>query len=367
MTTFFRCWAEIDIEAMRSNLRTIRSMVRPGVRIIAVVKADAYGHGLPEVARQLDRDVDLFGVASLSEARTIRSTGAQAPVLILGPALPEEREPILDEAFIPTVSTVEEAAEYAKCVRAGERMPVHFAIDTGMGRIGSSEEEANQIFRAICAMSQLQVTALSSHLPVADEDENYTARQLALFRAIAARLRPEDGPAAILNSAGVMRFGQGAVHGDLVRVGLSVYGISPLRDFQEKFRPAMTLKTRVVLIRSLDAGRSISYGRTFVTPRQMKVATLCAGYGDGIDRHLSGQETDVLIRGRRCRLLGRVTMDQVMVDVTHLQRVEPGDEVVLFGRQGDQEILASELAAKAGTIAWEIFTGITKRVLRIYF
>ena len=152
-----------------------------------------------------------------------------------------------------------------------------------------------------------------------------------------------------------------------MRVGLSVYGISPLRDFQGKFRPAMTLKTRVVLIRSLEAGRSISYGRTFVTPCQMKVATLCAGYGDGIDRHLSGQETDVLIRGRRCRLLGRVTMDQVMVDVTHLQHVEPGDEVVLFGRQGDQEILASELAAKAGTIAWEIFTGITKRVMRIYF
>ena len=202
----------------------------------------------------------------LSEARTIRSTGAQAPVLILGPALPEERQPIVDEAFIPTVSTVEEAAGYAKCVPAGERMPVHFVIDTGMGRIGSSEEEASQIYCAICAMSQLQMTALSSHLPVADEDENYTARQLERFRAIAARLLPENQPAAILNSAGVMRFGTGTMHGDLVRVGLSVYGISPLRDFQGRFRPAMTLKTRVVLVRSLGAGRSISYGRTFVTP-----------------------------------------------------------------------------------------------------
>jgi alanine racemase len=126
------------------------------------------------------------------------------------------------------------------------------------------------------------------------------------------------------------------------------------------------MKTRVVLVRSLGPGRSISYGRTFVTAGQTKVATLCAGYGDGVDRHLSGQETDVLIRGRRCRLLGRVTMDQLMVDVTHLERVEPGDEVVLIGRQGDQEILASEIATKAGTIAWEIFTGITKRVVRIY-
>jgi alanine racemase len=366
MTTSLRCWAEIDIEAMRSNLRTIRSMVAPGVRLIAVVKADAYGHGLPEVARQLDRETDLFGVASLSEAQTIRSTGAQAPVLILGPALPEERQTIVDDLFIPSVSTVEEAKGYAECVRPGDRFPIHFVIDTGMGRIGSSEEEADQVFSAVSVMTQLQVKAVSSHLPVADEDENYTVRQLARFRAIAASLLAEEQPAAILNSAGVMRFGRSATPGDLVRVGLSVYGISPLSTFQEKFRPAMTLKTRVVLVRLLGPGRTISYGRTFVTTGQTKVATLCAGYGDGINRHLSGQATDVLIQGRRCRLLGRVTMDQVMVDVTHLDHVEPGDEVVLFGRQGDQEILASELASKAGTVAWEIFTGITKRVVRIY-
>ena len=366
MTTSFRCWAEIDIEAMRSNLRTIRSMVAPGVRLIAVVKADAYGHGLPEVARQLDRETDLFGVASFSEARTIRSAGALAPVLILSPALPEERQTIVDDEFIPSVSAVEEAKGYAECLGSGRRLPVHFVIDTGMGRIGSSEEEGEQIFRTISGMHQLQVTAVSSHLPVADEDENYTDEQLARFRAIAASLLPEEQPAAILNSAGVMRFGLRARPGDLVRVGLSVYGISPLGAFQGKFRPAMTLKTRVVLVRLLGPGRSISYGRTFVTTRPTKVATLCAGYGDGIDRHLSGQATDVLIHGRRCRLLGRVTMDQIMVDVTHLDRVEPGDEVVLFGRQGDQEILASEVASKAGTIAWEILTGITKRVVRIY-
>ncbi|MBV9299969.1 MAG: alanine racemase [Verrucomicrobia bacterium] len=366
MNTCFRCWAEIEIEAMRANLRTIRSLVSSEVRIIAIVKADAYGHGLSEVARQLDRDVDLFGVANLSEARIIRSTGAVAPILILGPALPEERQTIFDEAFIPSVSTVEEAAGYAKCVPPGEWMPIHFVIDTGMGRIGSSEDEADQIFRAICDMSELRVTALSSHLPVADEDENYTARQLERFRALGAHLLPELQPVTVLNSAGVMRFGKRARAGDLVRVGLSVYGISPLEDFQDKFRPAMTLKTRVVLVRAFGPGRSVSYGRTFVTPRKMKVATLCAGYGDGVDRHLSGQETDVLIKGHRCRLLGRVTMDQIMVDVTHLQRVESGDEVVLFGRQGENEILVSELATKAGTIAWEIFTGITKRVERVY-
>jgi alanine racemase len=365
-TSSFRCWAEIDIEAMRSNIRAIRSMIANGVRIIAVVKADAYGHGLSEIARQLDRDVDLFGVANLVEGQTIRSTGARAPILILGPALPEERRKIVEETFIPTVSTVEEAAGYAECVRAGERLPVHFVVDTGMGRIGLCADKADYVLRAIRQMPQLQMTALSTHLPVADEDENYTARQLQRFRATAGHLLAQHQPATVLNSAGVMRFGNQAKPGDLVRVGLSIYGVSPLSQFQSRFRPAMTLKTRVTLVRTLGPGRSISYGRTFVTPSQMTVATLSAGYGDGVDRHLSGKDTDVLIRGRRCRLLGRVTMDQIVVDVSHLEQVKPGEEAILIGRQGDEEILASELATKAGTIAWEVFTGITKRVVRVY-
>jgi alanine racemase len=366
MTASFRCWVEIDVEAMRSNIRSVRSSVAHGVRIVAIVKADAYGHGLSEIARRIDSDVDMFGVANLGEGQMIRAAGARAPILLLGPALPEERQKIVEEAFIPTVSTVQEAAGYAECVRAGDRLPIHFVIDTGMGRIGLSEEEAGHVLRAIREMPCLQMTALSTHLPVADEDEGDTARQLELFRAAAGRLQTQAEPATVLNSAGVMRFGKLAKPGDLVRVGLSIYGVSPLSEFQERFRPAMTLKTRVTLVRTLGCGRSISYGKTFVTPGQMTVATLAAGYGDGIDRHLSGQETDVLIRGRRCRLLGRVTMDQIVVDVGHLERVEPGEEAVLIGRQGDQEILASELAAKAGTIPWEIFTRITKRVIRVY-
>jgi alanine racemase len=365
MTESFRCWAEIDIEAIRSNLLAIRSLIAADVRVIAVVKADAYGHGLPEVARRLDGDVDSFGVASLSEAQVIRSAGARASVVILGPALPSERQTICREGFVPTVSNIEEAAEYAKWVPAGAQTPIHFVIDTGMGRIGLSDKEAEHALRSIHAMPQLRVAALSSHLPVADEDEDYTAQQLERFRGLAGLLSG-DQPETILNSAGVLRFGRGARPQDFVRVGLSIYGISPLSEFQRKFRPAMTLKTRVVLVRALGPGRSISYGRTFVTSGPTKVATLCAGYGDGFDRHLSGRETDVLIKGRRCRLLGRVTMDQIMVDVTHLDGVEPGDEAVLFGRQGDQEIPVSEIASKAGTIAWEIFTGITKRVVRVY-
>src|SRR5260370_1945258 len=328
----------------------IRSMMANGVQIIAVVKADAYGHGLSEIARRLDRDVDLFGVANLVEGQTIRSTGARAPILILGPALPEERQKIVEEWFIPTVSTVEEAVGYAECVGAGERVPIDFVIDTGMGRIGLWEEEADRVLRAIREMPQLRMRALSTHLPVADEDENYTASQLQRFRRAASRLLAQDEPATVLNSAGVMRFGNQARPGDLVRVGLSVYGVSPLSEFQQRFRPAMTLKTRITLVRTLESGRTISYGKTFVTPSQMTVATLGAGYGDGIDRHLSGYETDVLIRGRRCRLLGRVTMDQIVVDVSHLERVEPGEEVILIGRHGADETLPPHLATTPGTI-----------------
>jgi alanine racemase len=364
MTGSLRCWSEINIDAMRFNLGVLRSLVAPAVRMIAVIKADAYGHGLPEIACRLDQNVDLFGVASLAEGQTIRAAGAQAPILILGPALPEERATIVEEGFIPSVSTIDEARAFAKCVRS--ELPVHFVIDTGMGRIGSSEQEAEETLRAILAVPQLRVGAISTHLPVADEDEDYTREQLDRFRALTMRLCKDGKPAAVLNSAGVIRFGQIAMPGDFVRVGLALYGISPIAEFQAKLKPAMALKTRVVLVRWLGPSRSISYGRTFVTREPMKVATLSAGYGDGVDRHLSGQETDVLIHGRRCRLLGRVTMDQVMVDVTGLEQVEPGDEAVLFGRQGNGEILASEVAFKAGTIAWEVFTGITKRVARIY-
>jgi alanine racemase len=366
MTASCRCWAEIDIRSLRRNILTIRSMTGQKARVIFVVKADAYGHGLTELALRLDRDVDLFGVANLVEAQTIRATGSLTPILILSPALPEERQMIVNEKFIPIISTVQEAIEYAKCVPTGERLDVHFAVDTGMGRIGLGEEEAGKALETIRQMNAIRVAAISSHLPVADEDRDYTVSQLDRFRAVAGRFGCAGAETTVLNSAGVICFGKQCEPGELVRVGLAIYGISPLSGSQHYFCPALSLKARVCLVRTLGAGRSISYGRTFIANSEMRVATLSAGYGDGIDRHLSGQENDVLIRGRRCRMLGRVTMDQIMVDTSHLDHVETGEEVVLIGRQGNEEILASEVAAKAGTIAWEIFTGITKRVARIY-
>jgi alanine racemase len=262
------------------------------------------------------------------------------------------------------ISTLGEAAGYAANVPPGEQFGIHFVIDTGMGRIGLWLEEAVEALQAIRQMPQLQVTALSSHLPVADTDPEYTRAQLERFKQGTSDLGVEN--VTVLNSAGVLRFGNWTKPGDLVRAGLAVYGVSPIEEFQKRMQPALTLKTRVGLVRSLGPGRNISYGRTFLTARPTKVATLSAGYGDGLPWQLSGHDADVLIRGTRCRVLGRVTMDQIMTDVTHLDGVSEGEEVVLIGRQGDEEILATEIAERAGTIAWEILTRLTKRVERVY-
>lgn len=364
MTTTYRCWAEVDAEALRHNVRALRSFLLPGVQIVGVVKADAYGHGLSELARLIDEDVDLFGVANVAEGLEIRRAGAHSPVLLLGPALPSERVVVVKERFIPPISTVEEASAYNETVADSHTLPIHFVIDTGMGRIGLWGEEAGTTLKLIRQLPRLSVVAVSSHLPVADEDLLYTSEQFHRFRREAAELFPDGMPATILNSAGVLHLGQDLRAGDLVRVGLALYGISPLPEFQHRFLPALTWKTRVTLVRTLGPGRSVSYGRTFITPREMKIATLAVGYGDGYQRHLRNAE--VLIREKRCRVVGRVTMDQIMVDVSALDHVELGEEAVLIGRQGNERILARELAERAGTIAWEIFTGITRRVVRVY-
>src|SRR5258708_15965692 len=268
-----------------------------------------------------------------------------------------------DPRLIPVVSPAEEGMGYAEATKEPP-LPIHFVIDTGMGRIGLWEEEVIDELRSIQAMKKLHVESISTHLPVADEDPVYTLHQLERARAQIEKLSPER--TTVLNSAGILQFGSFAQPGDIVRAGLTLYGISPLPEFQPRFRPALTWKAGVIGGGKVGGGGSISYGGTFITERATRIATLAAGYGDGYQRHLSGQKAEVLIRGRRCPLLGRVTMDQVMVDVSHLERVNVGEEAILVGSQGEETILASELAAKAGTIPSELFTGITTRVQRVF-
>jgi alanine racemase len=314
----------------------------------------------------------MYGVANVREAQAVEAAlemeaGNKPGVFILGPALAAERAQIVAGGFVPAVSTLKEAAAYSALAR-GNRVPIHLAIDTGMGRMGVAEEDARETVREILRLTGLEIAGIATHLPVSDEDAEFTSDQLDHFERVVAGIREAGVDAPMihaLNSAGLFRFPGRA--GTLVRAGLMLYGSSPLPGHQAELRPALSLKTRITIIRDLPPGHSISYGRTFITPRPMRIATLAIGYADGCNRHLSNQGADVLIHGRRCPILGRVTMDQIMVDVSGVPEAAIGEEAMLIGASGGEEILAAEMAAKAGTIAWEIFTSIGARVDRIYY
>ena len=363
--TTCRCWAEIDQSALRHNAAVVRERLGTKVELLAVVKANGYGHGMVGVAKALAEDAQFFGVANLEEAVTL-SPEVWQPIIILGPALSEEREPIADGGFIPSVSTLEEAEAFDHAA-ACSPVAINFVIDTGMGRMGIPQAEAIALFEKIAALPNIRIHSLSTHLPVSNEDADFTRAELLDFAELVKKLRaefPGDYKVHALPSAGVLAFSDPPF--DIVRAGVMLYGISPLPDFQKLLRPVMTWKTHIGLIRDMPAGHGISYGRTFITPREMRVATLSAGYADGYPRHLSNREAAVLVRGRRCALLGRVTMDLMMIDVSDIAEAQVGDEAVLMGRQGEEEISATELAERAGTITWEITTRIGSRVRRIY-
>jgi alanine racemase len=367
-----RCWAEIELDALSHNAKVARDLAGPGSRVLAVVKADAYGLGAVEVSRHLAAKggVQDFGVANVAEAEALRAVlPPEVSIELLSPALPAEWPGIARLDLTPWVSSVEEARGYARAALEVERIgPISIVVevDTGMGRTGVLPAGLSELLGAIAKLPALRLVGVATHLPSSDEDFTFTTAQLAAFDRIRREL-PAPGPdfrTQARNSAGVL--GYPAVEGELVRAGLMLYGVSPLAARQELLRPVLTWKTRVTLVRDLPAGHGISYGRTFITPRPMRVATLAAGYADGYMRSLADRGAELLVRGRRHPLLGRVTMDQMMIDVSDAPEVSVGDEVVLLGRQGGAEISAAEVAERAGTIAWEIFTGLSPRVTRVY-
>jgi alanine racemase len=363
-TAKYRCWVEVDRSSLRHNAGAVRERIG-SAELLAVVKANGYGHGMVGVAEALANDAQLFGVANLEEAITLRDS-VHHPIIILGPALPDERSTIVKHGFIPSISTFKEAEDFNRLAHTGA-VVINFKIDTGLGRMGVSENDALAVFKKVAALSNVKVHSVSSHLPVANEDAEYTREELLRFRKLVQEFRsevPGDYKVHVLQSAGVLAFTDPTF--DIVRGGIMLYGISPLPGFQKILKPVMTWKTRIGLIRDMPKGSSISYGRTFITPKPMRVATLTAGYADGYPRHLSNRDAAVLVRGRRCPLLGRVTMDLMMIDVSGIEDVDVGDEVILMGRQGDQEVSAAELAERAGTITWEITTRIGSRVRRVF-
>lgn len=355
-----RVYARIDHEALRHNARAVQAAVGSEVEIIAIVKADGYGHGGPAVARTLAPFSAQFGVANLEEARAVRALVPDKDILILSPCLPEERRAVVAENFVAVVSSAAEAADYS---RLGGR--VHLCLDTGMGRIGIWQDEALAEAAAIAGL-EIEIESISTHLPAADSDPGFTAGELEHWSVLAGKLRKIFPRAKFhaLNSAASFAWPEYAA--DRVRPGLALYGVSPLPRYQSLLRPAMTLVAHISLVRDVGAGRGISYGRDFVTGRTMRVATLTAGYADGYPRQVSGHGAHVLVGGRRCPVLGRVTMDQFMIDVSDVPAAKAGDEAVLFGCQGQQEIPVGELADWSGTISWDIFTRLGRRVRLVH-
>ena len=368
----YRCWAEIDFDALRDNLFKIRHSVGPKARIMTVVKADAYGHGLKPIAGLLMQSgTDIFGVANLAEAGAIRSVGKGWPILMLGPCLPHEVEEAVREGVMPTISSAAEAESFSQAARKlKQSVLIHLKVDTGMGRLGIAPQGAASLAKQIAKLPGLKLEGIYTHFASAEEDPAYSSRQLRQFEAVLDQLkagRIEVPMIHAANSGGLLH--EPRCIFNLVRPGLLVYGIAPPgrrnRTEKDSVSPALSLHCRVGFVKTVPPGARLSYGGTFTVPRPMRVATITAGYGDGYFRAASNR-ADVLVKGKRCRVLGRVTMDQTLIDVSAVRGVQVGDEVILLGRQRREEITAGELAEQCGTVPWEVLTAISYRVPRVY-
>jgi alanine racemase len=368
-----RCWAEIDLAALERNLKLIRASLPAGMRYVAVVKADAYGHGLHHVAaRLMHAGADLFAVANVTEAAALRELGPGWPILVLSPLLPEEDRFLADHDLAATVSSAEEVDRFDAVGRdAGRALPVHLKIDTGMGRLGVWHEQADALYRKISAASHLRLAGIFTHFASPDDNAAFTAEQRRRFLAALRDFRGLDPSTLFIhadNSAGLETMTPDASLFNAVRVGLLQFGILPHPNSllaQVHTEAVFSFRTRVGLVKTLPRGTTVSYGCTRTLTRDSTIAVLCAGYADGIPRAASNRAA-VLIGGQRCPVLGRVTMDQTIVDVTDLPRVACGDEAVLFGRQGGTEITITEFSRWADTIPWETLCSVSKRVSRLY-
>ncbi len=370
------CWAEIDLDALRQNFAFIRQTV--GGPVCAVVKADAYGHGDAVVARVLQQEgAAAFAVSCLGEAKRLRRHGVTVPVLILGYADPDQAPALAREDVATTCFSTEYAAALSRAAqRAGVRVKVHLKVDTGMGRLGfPAQQDWRAVVRELEALYRLpglEICGIFQHFAEADslqpEAVAYTDAQYALFRKVVDRLQADGYDTGVVhcaNSAAQMRRPEWRL--GMARAGIILYGLDPSDELHfPALRPAMTLKCLVTFVKDLLPGQSVSYGCTFTAQKPMRAATVCVGYADGYPRVLSGSQGQgrMLVNGRPAPVLGRVCMDQTLLDVTDIPGVAMGDEVTVFGPGGGDT--AADVARKAGTIPYEIVCGITRRVPRVY-
>ena len=364
-------WAEVDLDAIAHNVRELKRWVGDQAELIAVVKANAYGHGAVTVARTVtEAGAGRLGVGRTLEGVQLRRAGIEAPILLMCYALPAEAETIVRWRLTPTVNTWEQAvALNAAASAAGTRLPIHIKADTGMSRYGLLPEEVLPFAQALSRLPDLWLEGFYTHFSMGDDaDSTYTQHQFELYSDLSGQLDAAGLHIPfrhVANSATTLNWPELALEG--VRCGITLYGLCPSAEMQPRvsLRPAMALKSRVGRVRTLPAGSSVSYGCTYVTERPTALALVPVGYGDGYHRLVSSRGA-VLIRGQRAPIAGRVCMDQFVVEVDGIPGVQLDDEVVLIGRQGDAEITADEVARWAETINYEVVTGILPRVTRVY-
>ncbi|MCK4596266.1 alanine racemase [candidate division WOR-3 bacterium] len=363
-------WAEVDLDAVRYNFRQAKKLVGKDASLLVVVKGNAYGHGIFEVSKTLQSvGADFLGVATLDEALFLRKKKVNMPILILGAVLQHELKPAIKNDITLTLCHTELVKIIDKIAsKLDKKARVHIKVDTGMGRIGVWHEEAFDFIKDVINFKNISVEGVYTHFSIAGRDKFFTTYQIDSFTSLLKNLGllGIDIPYRhAANSIATVNLRKS--HLNLVRPGIIMYGMYPKKNFSRKLdlKPALSLKTRIVFLKKTPAGRSISYGRTYITQKPTIIATLPIGYADGYGRILSNK-AKVLVRGERAPVVGKVTMDQTMIDVGHIEGVALGDEVVLIGRQGEGEIRCEELARLAGTIPYEIVCSISSRVPRIY-
>ena len=362
-------YCEIDLDAIRHNVGVMRACLPEGVDFLAVVKADGYGHGAVQVARAaLEAGAAMLAVAIPEEGVQLRQAGIEAPILVLG-GIDEEAADIV--AACDMTQAVFDETRILALERAGEKygraVKVHLKLDTGMRRIGvRTQDEAQRLTRLIDGLEHVELTGCFTHMATADEDDGgRTLEQIACFGALCdaiAAVHPGKITRHAANTASIFRYPQ--AHFDMVRGGIALYGYPPVQE-AKGLRPAMRWAARAVYVKTIQPGDRVSYGGLFEAEKETRVMTVPVGYADGYRRGLTGKGC-VLVRGQRARILGRVCMDQNMVDVTDIPGAQAGDEVVLLGAQGNDRIDADEMAAWLGTISYEVICSPSRRVPRVY-
>jgi alanine racemase len=365
-------WAEIDLDAIAFNIRAFKRHVGEKVKLIAVVKANAYGHGaIPVAESALAAGAEMVAVHRMLEGVELRKAGIQAPILILGYTPSDGADLAATWQLTPSLTTLEFAqALSARATALGLKIPVHIKVDSGMSRYGLMPEEVIEFLQSIIGLPGISLEGLFTHFATADSaDQSHTRQQLSVFNEIRTTTRQAGFEFPLVhaaNSAAMLNLPE--AHFDAVRPGIAMYGLDPSNEWAPPFEihPALTLKSLVSRVRLLPAGAGVSYGRTYLTSRPTLAALVPVGYGDGFHRILSNKGS-VLIRGRRAPILGRVCMDQFVVDVSGIPEVQQDDEVVLVGQQGQARIRAEEVALLAGTLNYEVTTSLLPRVARLYY